>query len=407
MKWFVSSFMVTACAASTGAVIPDAGPDGGTPGDGGCLGSTLLEGLGKQNVLVGAYMSDSTSAATTWDVRYIYLAGGLFDSPAPCTSCATGCTAQNKSCANSANGCAWWGCYQYDQNPPGEYARNFVANAAMSGQVFHFTYYELLQASGVAEGSAEVTQAATNASFMTRYLADFRFLLQQIGTHAAFVQVEPDFWAYAQIVNADPHKIPAAVATANATDCGAQENSIAGMGRCMIAMARKYAPGARIGLHGSGFATGQDVLKNSNASLDVAAEAAKLGAFLLACGAGASDFITVDASDRDAGFNHNYWDATNATLPNFHQAFAWAKALAETVGKPIIWWQVPLGNSSTNYTDNRVDYFFSHTSELAAAHSAGMFFGAGASGQTTPETDGGNLIAKEKAYIKAPQRFCH
>ena len=74
--------------------------------------------------------------------------------------------------------------------------------------------------------------------------------------------------------------------------------------------------------------------------------------------------------------------------------------------RPLIWWQVPLGNSTTTYQDNRVDYFFSHTGELAAAHSAGMFFGAGAGGQATPETDNGNLIAKAKAYVKAPQRFC-
>ncbi len=402
MKLLVLSFLVAACAQSASVLMPD----GGTAADGGCLGSALLDGLGKQNVLVGASMTDATSSAATWDVRYTYLSGGLFDSPAPCTSCASGCRAQNKSCANAAGGCAWWGCYQYDQDPPGAYARNFVTNAATAGQIFHFTYYELLQASGVSEGASEVTQAATNASFMTRYLADFRFLLQQIGSHAAFVQVEPDFWAYAQQVNPDPHQIPAAVASANPTDCGTQENSIAGMGRCMIAMARKYAPGARIGLHGSGFATGTDVLQNANASLDVRGEAAKLGAFLLACGAGESDFITVDASDRDAGFNHKFWDATNSTLPNFHQAFVWATALAETVKRPLVWWQVPLGNSTTTYKDNRVDYFFSHTGELAAAHSAGMFFGAGAVGQATPETDNGNLIAKAKAYVKAPQRLC-
>ena len=36
--------------------------------------------------------------------------------------------------------------------------------------------------------------------------------------------------------------------------------------------------------------------------------------------------------------------------------------------------------------------------ELAAAHAVGAAFGAGASACTTPETDGGNFVAKAKAY---------
>jgi hypothetical protein len=36
-----------------------------------------------------------------------------------------------------------------------------------------------------------------------------------------------------------------------------------------------------------------------------------------------------------------------------------------------------------------------------------MFFGAGATGQTTPESDGGNLIARPKTYPAAGgQRYC-
>jgi hypothetical protein len=122
-------------------------------------------------------------------------------------------------------------------------------------------------------------------------------------------------------------------------------------------------------------------------------------------------------SDRDAGYyqsmgKNTWWDATNMTLPNFHQAFAWAKTVAETVGKPILWWQIPVGNESlpnmTNaWKDNRVDYLFAHMDEVAAAHGAGVFFGAGDGAQTTPESDGGNLISKVKAYqAKGGQPAC-
>ena len=78
------------------------------------------------------------------------------------------------------------------------------------------TYYVLLQASGVAEGAAEVTKA-NDASFMARYYADFRFVTQQVGTNVALLHIEPDFWGYAEQVNENPTAIPAAVGAANAT----------------------------------------------------------------------------------------------------------------------------------------------------------------------------------------------
>jgi hypothetical protein len=82
------------------------------------------------------------------------------------------------------------------------------------------------------------------------------------------------------------------------------------------------------------------------------------------------------------------------------------------VGKPIVWWQVPVGNmnmpnSGSQWKDNRVDYLFAHMDEVAAAHGVGVFFGAGNAQQTTPENDGGNLVAKVKAYEAAGgQKAC-
>jgi hypothetical protein len=390
-------------------------PAGGAVGT--CLGAQVLADLGKNHVLAGASMEDTTAATVKADLRYQYLSGGIFDGSSPCTSCATGCTTNGTSCANTV-GCAWWGCWQYDQDPPGAYVRNFVSTAKSNGQIPMFTYYQILQASGVAETSSAEMGAANNAAFMARYFADFRFVLQNIGSDAALVHIEPDFWGYAEQVNSNPHSIPAAVASANATDCASSENSIAGLGNCMIAMARKYAPKVRIGLHGSGWGTNMDVLSNSSASFNVPAEAKKLADFLVACGAATGDFIVVDASDRDAGYyqqtqgRNTWWDATNATLPDFTQAFTWAKALAEEAGVGVLWWQLPVGNmnlpNQTNaWKDNRVDYFFGHTADLAASHSIGMAFGAGDGNQTTPESDGGNLLSKLNAYAASGgQAYC-
>jgi len=421
---FATLVVLAACSSQSGGA-PDGsvGPDGGATdapsGDeyqpppydgalGSCLGASVLAQLGKTRLLVGASMEDATAKAAPFDLRYTYVSGGFFDGAAPCASCATNCSAGGNSCQNGGPGCSWWGCWQYDQDPPGEYARSFFSTAQQDGELPMITYYEILQASGVQEGAPEVTQAATDATFMARYFADWRFLLQQIGSSVVLLHVEPDFWGYAQKTGVDAHALTAAVATANATDCASEENSIAGFGRCLVSMVRKYAPNALVGLHASAWSTNMDVALNKSASFDVAGEAKKTAAFLTACGADVSDYIVVEASDRDAGYYQSqgqdtWWDDTNQTLPTFHQDFAWLTALAEAANKPLLDWQLPVGNMSlpnqTNaWKDNRVDYFFAHPDELAAAHVLGFAFGAGTGGQTTPETDDGNLIAKTNAY---------
>jgi hypothetical protein len=417
-----------------GSVGPAASGSSGTPGSGGsnasCLGSSILATLGKEGLLVGVDTSDDpTVAAAPFDIRYEYISGGLFDGSAPCTSCASGCSSGGKSCANSSGGggCAWWGCYQYDKDPPGEYVRTFISNCAKASppQIAMFTYYEILQVlaasagpdAGNVEGAPEVKRAAANTQIMERYFADWRFLLQQIGASRAILHIEPDFWAYAELQSADPTALPAAVASANATDCAGLPNTIAGMGRCLVAMTRKYAPNALVGLHASTWSTNMNVSLNTNPNFDVSAEAQKTASFLAACGESEADLVIVETSDRDAGYyqsigQNTFWDATNATLPDFHQDFAWVKALTEALGKPALFWQTPLGNAAQNDTtnhwkDNRVDYFFGHEDELAAAHVIGAAFGAGRGDQTLPETDGGNLVAMTKAYVAAGgQAFC-
>ena len=356
-----------------------------------CLGSDLLDALGKRSVMIGFSDSDAVATQASWDFRYQYLASAFGDPSGPCT----------------ANG-SWWGCWQDWSQPPGQFVTGFVATAAANRQIPMFTYYVMLPASGAGEGSAEVA-AANDASFMSNYFRDWRFLLTKIGTSAAFLHIEPDFWGFAQQVNADPHLVPAAVASVNSTDCAGYENSVAGLGQCMIRMVRKYAPNARVGLHASAWGSKIDVYRNTNPAFDVAGEASKVAAFLAGCGAGAGDFVVVETSDRDAGYYQSigvntWWDATNATLPSFRQALTWAKAIAEGVGMPLLWWQVPVGNMNQNDTsdhwkDNRVQYFFDHPAEFAQAHGAGIAFGAGAGGQTLPSSDGGYLVGRATTYL--------
>ncbi|MFJ6723235.1 lectin, partial [Streptomyces sp. NPDC091259] len=80
-------------------------------------------------------------------------------------------------------------------------------------------------------------------------------------------------------------------------------------------------------------------------------------------------------------------------------ALTFYKTMSESVGKPVVLWQIPLGNMAGNNTpghfkDDKVDWFFSHMDQVANAHVGALLFGAGWSEQTTPETDGRNLINK-------------
>jgi len=348
---------------------------------------TLTSFMGIDKVMIGAQMSDTTASSAPFDARYLYLAGGA----ASDSSCMTSCKASS-SCG------AWWGCWQWDELPPGVYPSNHIQNAASATwqgaahpQIPVFTYYLWLNTSKNGEGSAEVT-AMNDSTILTRYLNDWRFLLQKIGNERAILHIEPDLWGYVRAVNSNPHAIPAPVKTANPTDCSTQENSAAGFARCMISMVRKYAPNATVGLHASPWNYSQS------------GDAESIANFMLELGAGEGDFIVTDPADRDAGWyeiqgqGYRWWDEQKATA-----YLAWSKMLSEQTGKPTMMWQIPLGNMDQNntyqhYKDNRVDWLFSHINDVAASHVVGLFFGSGDTPQTNPETDGNNLINKTIQY---------
>ena len=384
-------------AASPSSLFPAAGES--------CLASSLVAALGRDRLMLGGTFDDQIASRAPFDVRYHYLAGGLPESNGPCASCSQECHQED-----------WWGCWQDRSAPPGKYLRDFVGHARKRGQLPFITYYEWLHLSRAEEGVAEV-KALRDRAMAARYFADFRFMLQQLGGERALLHLEPDLWGYAQQTNKRPAQIPAAVASANPTDCAGLPDTLAGLGRCLIKMVRTYAPAARVGLQASAWSTNVDVMQNRDPALDVVHHARKTAAFLREAGAGEGDFIVVEASDRDAGFyaaqgKDGWWDASDATLPNFRQAFAWAKALSEELRLPNLWWQLPLGHAGLgdrpgSWRDNRVDYFLSHPERVVASHGVAMLFGAGASDQTEPSTDRGHFVARAKKYFSGDRpRIC-
>jgi len=409
--------LLSACAKSIDLAVPHTNDAGAEASDANfptkCLGSQLLADLGGTKVLVGGAMEDTIASKAPFDLRALEIDGGLSDGLAPCTSCATDCSADGTSCGTAE--CTWWGCWQSAIDAPGDYVRSFVQASRSAGQIPMISYRVLPHATGNAEGSAQVL-AVNDEMLMARYFADFRFLLRQVGEGRALIHLEPGFWTLAERVDENPHALPASVVNANPTDCTGFENTVSGLGKCMIAMVRTYAPKAKVGLHAASFGTYGSALENGDPTFDVAADAKKVAAFLLECGAYDGDFLAIDVSEGDAGWlqtqsRNGWWDAENLKLPSFKQAFTWGRTLSETIERPLVWWHAPFGNMSlpnkTNqWKDNRLDYFFDHVDEVASTHAIAIAFGASNESQTTPSTDGGNFVARVRTYKSAAHHYC-
>ncbi|HKO46963.1 MAG TPA: hypothetical protein VJV79_04530 [Polyangiaceae bacterium] len=294
-----------------------------------------------------------------------------------------------------------WGSWK-DWNPNGSFINIITDTADAHGVVPMISLYSM-----AAAGDGVLTGLSSD-SFEKNYWADMKLLFERLGLFGkpAVVHLEPDFWAYAeQQSHEDPTTIKVAL-KANAPDCADLSEDLVGMGHCIVRLARMYAPKAVIGFHASQWANG-----DPNAT----------AAFLKKVGADRADVIFADMLDRDAGCfeakvdpncqrgGSFYWDESNITSPNFHEYLAWSKAISTGVGRPMIWWQIPLGvpsatpgGSAGRYRDNRVRYVFSHIQEFVAAGGLGAAFGVGAANQTDILTDGGQFKDAVKKYYQAP-----
>ncbi|MEU8517358.1 RICIN domain-containing protein [Kitasatospora sp. NPDC048722] len=374
------------------APAPTSTPPAAGTGGGGNGGGSATRFMGSSTVLVGGSMNDASATAAPFDVRYNY----VHSKPAPSSDyyTASRCKAEWSS---------WWGCWGGETTAPGFYVTwgdGHVAQATYQGkprpQKYLWTWYSLRDLgdmAGQGDGPGEVV-AINRTDLLTRYLNDYRFFLQKIGTSQDMIDIEPDFWGYVRS-HGDPHQTAAQVTASNPTDCGSQENSAVGLAQCMIAMAHKYAPNTGAGLH----LTCWDWTTNTQGCVKDYA----------ALGAKNADFLVTDVSDRDAGWyakpengaRDSFWNDQKATA-----ALTFYKTMAESTGKPVVLWQVPVGNMAQNntlnhYKDDKVDWFLSHMDQVADAHVAALLFGAGQQEQTSVESDGGNLINKTIAYRNA------
>jgi hypothetical protein len=289
-------------------------------------------------------------------------------------------------------------------SPAGAYVGVVASEAEQVGAIPMYTLYQM-----ATNGDGNLTDLSNNA-FMTIYWSNVKLMYQQIAIYGkpALVNLEPDFWGYAeQQSNQNPTAL-AALVTINA-DCATLANNIIGVAGCLLQMARKYAPQAYIGFPPSSWG---------------GTSTAQVVTFMQAIGAQHADFIVMQTLDRDAGcFEISpqpsdcarpdgpwYWDETNQTTPNFSEHLATVEQYHVGLGElPVIWWQTPMGVPSStpggsvgNYRDDREDYFLKHPSQLTAVGGLGVVFSAGDANQTTLATDGGQFQTLSRAYLSAP-----
>lgn len=288
-----------------------------------------------------------------------------------------------------------------DWNSGGTFVNIIADSSAAHGTVPMFTLYAF-----AAQGENR-TDVLTNADFMRRWWAGARLLFDRLAifNKPAVVHVEPDFWGFMQrATNGDPTRQRALVTMV--TDCTDLPDTVAGIGQCIVRLGRKYAPKVALGFHASAWGGAPTAIVT----------------FLNAIGAQASDFVGVDPLDRDAGcFEAHvdpncqrndgpwYWDEANVAHPNFHDHFTATKIIADGIGKPVLWWQVPFGVPSTTpggapgrYRDNRVHYLFTHVNEFITAGIVGAAFGTGAGNQTYITSDGGQFKTAVAGYFAKP-----
>lgn len=355
---------------------------GGSTSTGPTTAAELAAKIGRDHFIIGMGndlnndhdMDGAYTLGVTMDVHYAYLVGLL--------------------------GMGGWP----DWNSGGTFVNILTDSAKKHGTVPMMTLYSM-----AAKGEANYA-VLTDDSYMKPYWDGALLLFKRLAVFGdpALVQFEPDWWAYAQQKSGgDATKLAVHVASL-APDCSTLPDNVAGMGKCLVTLARKYAPKTVVGFHVSSWAD---------------SDPAKIIAFMKSIGAADGDFVTTDMLDRDAGCYEAhtdpncqrggttgwYWDETNKTSPNFHDNQSWVKTITTGLGKPMFWWQVPFGVPSTtpggtasHYRDNRVHYIFSHIDEFIAAGGVGALFGTGAGNQTYITTDGDQFKNAVTTYFGSP-----
>ena len=404
---------------------PGAGTGTGTgaaPGTG--TGAAPVTFMGFNRILIGGALDeknpdDPNDTNTTdtinkapWDLRYSY----IHSPTAPYAACYSKC---ELGCRSAPDG-GWWGCWGMSDDgkwntEPGVNIRstnernaNFYKLAGQPHRMIHqWTWYSgedlgkmqarLNMQAGRPDVGNDYNGAIQNPTLLKGYLDDYRFLLKKVGTGKNIIHLEPDFFGFLRSATGDnPHAASAPVKFAGGDDCKSEEENLAGLVSCMVKMTRQYAPNSTVGLHFTCW------------NFKDPEKAKTCVTYYKDLGAGKGDFMVADVTDRDAAYaeyvenkGKSYWWDNQ----DFASYVSVIKQVTEAVGKPMILWQIPLGNENQgnvkdHWKDQKVQLLFDHMEDLANAHVVALQFGAGWGEQTSTSTDGGYFLKYAQDYYK-------
>jgi hypothetical protein len=304
------------------------------------------------------------------DMRYQYLAGGV----------------------NTGHGWATW-------NPNGSFVSLYVRESFAAHMTPVFTYYQLLQSTpsvGANEQARDLSNLRDPAT-MRAYWADYSLLLRRVaasaGSRRVIIHVEPDLWGYLE--------------QAGATGLART------LAHRLIALRDRLAPHVLLAWHLSVWGTKEDPTYSKPSLRHMDQLAAESAAFYESLHAH-FDLVFNDVTDRDAGFyqhvegNPNTWWAPADFVRHDH----YIAGFTRRTHTAVMLWQLPVGDTHENDTwdhfrDNRLQWWLgpgsaAHRRATAAAGVIGLLFGAGADGNTTPQTDGGLFYRLARRYEQNP-----
>ena len=281
----------------------------------------------------------------------------------------------------------------------------YITYTAQKDQAYGATpMFTLYQMASNGDGNLS---GINDQTFMNNYWSQVRTMYDRINdlNTPVLVNLEPDFWGYvyAQAPNHDATQLSAIVN--NQPECSWMPNSAAGIGMCLVSMARWHAPKALIGFPPAFWNGAPDVIAKE----------------MQAVGADRADFIVAQTSDRDAGClelaavaectgrtGPFYRDENNINTPNFHQEQAQYSTYRAALGNalPILWWQTPLGVASDtpggtpgHYRDDHADYMLKYPWEYGGMSTFAIVFSGGGTYSTSINTDGGQFARLFGHYL--------
>ena len=339
-------------------------------------------------------------ATAPFAFRYQYLAGGV----------------------NTGGGWATW-------NTNGDFAKFYIQDSVANGIIPVFTYYMLLQSSpaGGSESNAVFTNL-NNTATMTAYYNDLTLFFQKAGAFPGkmvVLHVEPDFWGYMEQRAAGDNAttVPARVSETGIAALAGLPSTVSGFARAIVRLRDTYAPNVVLGYHVSVWGTNTDIALQNPSDATVDSLAARAASFYNSLGAN-FDIAFAEFSDRDSGFyqyvygdnGNSWWDAED-----FRRGARFLKGFSSAVGKRLVMWQIPMGNTKMraqnnttgHYQDNRPEWLLddpsrAHLATFVDAGVVAFLFGGGAGGVTctcdaqndgvtNPAPVNGNTLASELA----------